>query len=134
MKFSIKDFFNKYDQIRSLLRIWSHLLIPGRFIKLITMTENGYKSFTNMWCVARFGTICKINTLPWVFFTFFKLYKCYQLVRRITYFDFSEIMVADHIIRSSHLRCSVKKVVLRNFAKFTGKPLCQSLFFNKVAG
>ena len=26
MKFSIKDFFSKCDQIRSLLRIWSHLL------------------------------------------------------------------------------------------------------------
>ena len=27
-----------------------------------------------------------------------------------------------------------KKGVLRNFAKFTGKDLCQGLFFNKVAG
>ena len=27
-----------------------------------------------------------------------------------------------------------KKGVLRNFAKFKGKHLCQSLFFNKVAG
>ena len=27
-----------------------------------------------------------------------------------------------------------KKVVLRNFAKFTGKHLCQRLFCNKVAG
>ena len=36
--------------------------------------------------------------------------------------------------RSSHQRCSTKKDVLRNFTKFTGKPLCQSLFFNKVAG
>ena len=27
-----------------------------------------------------------------------------------------------------------KKVVVRNFAKFTGKYLCQSLFFNKVTG
>ena len=26
MNFSIKDFFNKCDQIRNLLRIWSHLL------------------------------------------------------------------------------------------------------------
>ena len=26
MKFSIKDFFCKFDQIRSFLRIWSHLL------------------------------------------------------------------------------------------------------------
>ena len=36
--------------------------------------------------------------------------------------------------RSSHQRCSVKKGVLRNFAKFTGKHLCQSLFSNNVAG
>ena len=28
----------------------------------------------------------------------------------------------------------MKKGVLRNFTKFTGKYLCQSLFFNKVAG
>ena len=38
------------------------------------------------------------------------------------------------IIRSSHRRCSVRKGVPRNFAKFTGKHLCQSLLFNKVAG
>ena len=31
-------------------------------------------------------------------------------------------------------RCSVKKAVLKNFAKFTEKHLCQSQFFNKVAG
>ena len=36
--------------------------------------------------------------------------------------------------RSSHRRYSVKKSVLRNLAKFTGKNLCQSLFFNKVEG
>ena len=28
----------------------------------------------------------------------------------------------------------MKKDALKNFAKFTGKHLCQSLFFNKVAG
>ena len=31
-------------------------------------------------------------------------------------------------------RCSMKIGVLRNFPKFTEKYLCQSLFFNKVAG
>ena len=36
--------------------------------------------------------------------------------------------------RSSHQRCSIKKGVFRNFAKFTEKHLCQSLFFSKVAG
>ena len=37
-------------------------------------------------------------------------------------------------IRSSYRRCSIKKGVPRNFTKFIGKQLCQSLFFNKVAG
>ena len=36
--------------------------------------------------------------------------------------------------RSSRPEVFYKKGVLRNFAKFTGKHLCQSLFFNKVAG
>ena len=35
--------------------------------------------------------------------------------------------------RSSHQGCSVKRRVLRNFAKFTGKHPCQTLFLNKVA-
>ena len=38
------------------------------------------------------------------------------------------------VIRSSQRRCSVRKGVLRNFAKSIGKQLCQSLYFNKVAG
>ena len=36
--------------------------------------------------------------------------------------------------KSSHRMCSVRKGFLRNFTKFTGKHLCQSLFFNKVTG
>ena len=36
--------------------------------------------------------------------------------------------------RSSLLRCSMKNDVLRNFTKFTAKHLCQSVFFNKIAG
>ena len=38
------------------------------------------------------------------------------------------------LYRSSHQRCSLKKVFLKNFTKFTGKHLCWSLFFNKVSG
>ena len=37
-------------------------------------------------------------------------------------------------MKLSHRRCFVKKGVLKNFAKLTGKHLCQSLFLNKVAG
>ena len=38
------------------------------------------------------------------------------------------------IFRSSRPEVFCKKGALKNFAKFTGKHLCQSLFFNKVAG
>ena len=37
-------------------------------------------------------------------------------------------------VRSSLLELFCKKGVLRNFAKFTEKHLCQSLFFNIIAG
>ena len=36
--------------------------------------------------------------------------------------------------RSNRLEVFCKKGALRNFAKFTGKHLCQTLFFNTVAG
>ena len=36
--------------------------------------------------------------------------------------------------RSSHLEVLCKKGVIINFVKFTGKHLCQRLFFNNVSG
>ena len=44
-----------------------------------------------MRCFARFGSICTIfgiksNTPPWALFTFFRLYKWYQIAQRTTYF------------------------------------------------
>ena len=36
--------------------------------------------------------------------------------------------------RRSHRRCSVRNGILRKLAKFTGKHLCKSHFFNKVSG
>ena len=38
------------------------------------------------------------------------------------------------MVKSSRPDVFCEKGVLRNLAKFTGKHLCQSLFFNKVAG
>ena len=44
--------------------------------------------------------------------------------------DFPLLLLSE----TRHWRCSVGKGVVRNFTKFTGKHLCQSLYFNKVAG
>ena len=46
----------------------------------------------------------------------------------------SVLQIWNEINRSSCLEVFCKKVVLWNFANFTGKYLCQSLFFNKVVG
>ena len=44
------------------------------------------------------------------------------------------MLLFSTLCRSSYWRCFIKKGVLKNFTKFTGKQLCQSLFLNKVAG
>ena len=62
-----------------------------------------------------------------------------------TFHSLSSIKSADEVkiivdvefhflFRSSRPDVFCEKGVLRNFAKFTGKHLCQSLVFNKVAG
>ena len=43
------------------------------------------------------------------------------------------VVYFNETYRINHRGCSVKKGVLRNFAKFTGKHLRQRLFSNKVA-
>ena len=43
------------------------------------------------------------------------------------------VPIAGTLLRSSCPDVFCEKNVLRNFTKFTGKHLCQSLFFNKVA-
>ena len=43
-------------------------------------------------------------------------------------------VLVDLTCRSSRLEVLCKTGVFRNFVKFTGKHLCQRLFFNKVAG
>ena len=60
------------------------------------------------------------------FFLSFCFFVCFAFYR--------EILPLLWFIYSSHRRCSLRKDALRNFAKFTGKHLCLSLFLNKGAG
>ena len=48
----------------------------------------------------------KINTPPWVFFTFFKLYKWYQIAQRTTY-AFDEILglIQDDMTKKTQTCC-----------------------------
>ena len=68
------------------------------------------------------------------------------MLQKINYIDTKSFPVTEFLrntrksarnnLNNSSTRPEVlcKKGVLRNFAKLTGKHLCQSLFFNKVAG
>ena len=58
------------------------------------------------------------------------LYKIKQI--NIEVYNYINVIFGIH--RSSPWRCSVKIGILKNFAKFTGKHLFQSLFFNKDSG
>ena len=60
-------------------------------------------------------------------------YFCFPIIF-LFLFSFFYWKTFEKMYKSSHQRCSVKKGVLRNFSKSTGKHLCQSLFFSKVAG
>ena len=66
------------------------------------------------------------------FFIYQKLKNSHNFSSLSFYLVFQNTKRLNEPYRSSHPRCSIKKGVLKNFAKFTGKHLCQSLFFNKV--
>ena len=57
MKFSIKDFFSKCDQIRSFMRIWSHLLKESLMENLI---------------------FCVVTLKPWENLCFSVVFKSYR--------------------------------------------------------
>ena len=60
--------------------IWYHLYN----LKNVKNTHGGVLILVKLQAEAcNFTT--KINTPPWVFFTFFKLYKCYQIAQRTRY-------------------------------------------------
>ena len=79
MKFSIKDFFSKCDQIRSFLRIWSHSLkksLMGNFIFCAVSWGNTSFHFDNhlapfhLWyreIVPKYEKYCKCFFLDWEF-------------------------------------------------------------------
>ena len=68
MKFSIKDFFSKCDQIRSFLLIWSHLLKKS-------LMENFIFLKCHLWKWVLCDSLGRLKKLKWVHFQlFFVLY------------------------------------------------------------
>ena len=74
--------------------------------------------------------------LPWTrkVFEFFKWNARNQCIGWENYVYITALSRDWVLFRSSHRNVFCEKGVLTNFAKFTRKHLCESLFFNKVAG
>ena len=68
LKFSIKDFFSKCDQIRRKLRIWSHLL------KKFLMEDFIFCAVTHFWAVANEVSFHCCLIYSWAIFHFYFLF------------------------------------------------------------
>ena len=90
--------------------------------------------------------LCKCNTnvfnqnkQVWTFMT--TLHKKWSFPLRISSVNVTKSKLSHQVInlwsllkdRSSHPEVFYQKGILKSFAKFTGKNLCESLFFNNVA-
>ena len=62
-----------------------------------------------------------------------RLFQCFKYAYQylVSFVCFYELLDRG---RTSRQEVSCEKSVLRNLAKLIGKPLCQSLYFNKIAG
>ena len=84
-----------------------------------------------------FITDQEVTTNLWCFSTHTKspLFDLQQFLKIDSCVEWSRCQQIAQIYKGKSSRPEVfcKKGVLRNFSKFTGKHLCQSLFFNKVA-
>ena len=97
------------------MKIWyyAHMNSLFIFIKIKMATSHGRFKLT--------------DDKSYKMFTRIEQFICTFLFLNIGRFQW---LISEAVVR----RCSVKKGVRRNFTKFTGKHLCQRLFFNKVAG
>ena len=73
-----------------------------------------------------------VNFVKFLSTTFYNCFTNYESLYIIAAIHSCLIQNRSENVRSNNQRCSVKKGVLRNFAKFTGKNPCQRLFLIKL--
>ena len=104
--------------VRSQLRwVWSHL--GGRFV---------FRKWNTSFCLDLTQVACLTSYRPPLGLAYlWSFEKAFKKLLRI-------FIQVNQILQKQTPEVFYKKGVVRNFTKFTRKHLCQSLFFNKVAG
>ena len=101
-----------------------------RLPRIITAQTN-FKYFWSLCCYIKHASKNVIILGQWNLFFKSSILKWFFLMSSLQQICHP---IKTRVYRSSYQGCSMQKGVLRNFTKFAGKDLCQSLFFNKVAG
>ena len=101
-------FYHKKNSLKSLSGIHFKTVLEGLDFKIF-FDSVSRQTFYHIWNCAFSWILTFIQPWPWV----------------------RDNQILFGHIRSNHQRCSVRKDILRNLAKFTGKHLRQSFFFNK---
>ena len=91
-----------------------------------TMTEKQERQKCMSWHIFRTSIYFKIPALS--------SNECYIIIDFYTLITYTFCITYTYNYQKQPLEVSCKVKSCINFAKFTGKHLCQSLFFNKVAG
>ena len=86
----------------------------------------------------QWSTECNFNLRYFIFsITKERLYKSFSFYKffcaNISLVELEILRTSSTIFRSSHRRCSIKNVILKHVAIFTGKHLCWGLLFSKAA-
>ena len=112
------------QKLSALARIYHYLIPDQKFLLLKSVVK-----FQFSYC-----------PLIWIFISQYSnnaLNMIHERALRLIYNDYE--LPVDRILednnqksRSSHRRCFIEKDALKNFTKFTGKHLCQSLFLIKL--
>ena len=133
MKFFIKDLFSKYDQIRSFLHFCAVFFTFFQLYKWYETAQSITYLITYQ-LIPAFSPTTLYKTQEYLQGSHESWFRenSIQNLEVYLFSSFPGFLLCTY--RSSCPEVFCKKDVLRNFAKFTGKHLCQSFFFDKVAG
>ena len=136
MKFSIKDFFSKRDQIRIFLRIWLHLLkkfLMENFVFLCSVITNDLQSkshFSWIFCASKLFELrttisCAINYINYRFqnvkeikqerHKFTRYWKFKRLCWCNVFIYFFDYTFLNQIVRSDHISVSWENLSPKHF-------------------
>ena len=139
------NYFHKVLLLRCLPRLWIHLCSSSELAEkapsqMFDMVLNSHLQPLMIFAKRFMGDVWQGSEYSSAIYTTINMREVYQLevlaiiclLNLLKYTILIPVTLCTVKSRSSHRKCYVRKSVLRNFAKFTGKHLCRSPFLIKL--